>query len=158
MRVLYLEDDPIDAEALRRALSRLRPDLDLTIAETPNQAREVLERAGAGMDFDVLVIDISLPEMNGFEFLDEVDRRGLRQGRRVVVFTSSGHRLDLQAASRTGVDDYVMKTADPVCFEELVRALEPASLDATARQTSEERVPPPPSFAQRLQVLRPKGR
>lgn len=157
MRVLYLEDDPIDAEALRRALQRLRPGLELTVARSPHEARDALEGAGGTGDFDVLVIDISLPEMNGFEFLEEVDRRGLRRGRRVVVFTSSGHRLDLQAAARTRVDDYVMKTADPVCFEELVVALDPARLQPAPPGLQEERVPPPTFSGHRLQVLKPKG-
>ena len=123
MRILYIEDDPIDAEALRRALRRLAPDLDLTVAATPSAALAALAAVGPAADFAVVVIDISLPEMNGFDFLDAVDRLGLRRDRRIVVFTSSGHRLDVQAAERTRVDDYVMKTADPVCFEKLVRAI-----------------------------------
>jgi DNA-binding NarL/FixJ family response regulator len=150
LRILYLEDDPIDAEALRRALLRLQPDLHLTVAATPSAARAALQ---VGVDdFDVVVIDISLPEMNGFEFLDEIDRAGLRRGRRVVVFTSSGHRLDVLAAERTHVDDYVMKTADPVCFEELVRALQ-AGGEPT--QGWQERIPAPAASGQRLQVLKP---
>lgn len=147
MRILYLEDDPIDAEALRRALLRLRPELHLTIAASPSAARAALHAATAD-DFDVVVIDISLPEMNGFEFLDDIDRAGLRGERRVVVFTSSGHRLDVLAAERTRVDDYVMKTADPVCFEELVRALDAPTLRAAGAC----RRPP-----QRRQVLKPNS-
>lgn len=132
LRVLYLEDDPIDAEALRRALARLRPDLQLRVATAPSEARSALEQTTHESGFDVVVIDISLPEMNGFDFLEAAERDGLRGRRRVVVFTSSEHRLDVQAAARIGVDDYVTKTADPACFEVLVRAL-----DATQRHVAD---------------------
>jgi CheY-like chemotaxis protein len=124
MRILYLEDDPLDAEALRRALAKLRPDIALSVAPTPNAALARLRDAGNGAAFDAVVVDVSLPEMNGFEFIDRLVADGPARPPRLLVFTSSEHRFDLEEAERTRVDAYVVKTADPRCFDDLVRALD----------------------------------
>ncbi len=124
MRILYVEDDPLDAEALRRALLAKRPDIDLAIAATPSEALARLRDGDGRAPFDVVVIDVSLPEMNGFELLDRLadDERG--RPARTLVFTSSEHHFDLEEAERTRVDAYVVKTADPRCFDDLVQALD----------------------------------
>ena len=66
MRILYLEDDPLDAEALRRALASRRPEISLSVAATPNDALARLRQAGTEAPFDVIVVDVSLPEINVF--------------------------------------------------------------------------------------------
>jgi DNA-binding NarL/FixJ family response regulator len=124
MRILYLEDDPLDAEALRRALANLRPEIALSIASSPRTALARLQEAGAAATFDAVVVDVSLPEMNGFEFIDRLAADGPARPPRILVFTSSEHRFDLEEAERTRVDAYVVKTADPRCFDDLVRALD----------------------------------
>jgi len=124
MRILYLEDDPLDAEALRRALASRRPEIGLSVAATPNDALARLRQAGTEAPFDVIVVDVSLPEMNGFEFIDRLAAHGRGATPRLLVFTSSEHRFDLAEAERTKVDGYVVKTADPRCFDDLVRALD----------------------------------
>jgi CheY-like chemotaxis protein len=124
MRILYLEDDPLDAEALRRALASLRPEITLSVAATPHEALARLQHPGDEAPFDVIVVDVSLPEMNGFEFIDRLAAGAHGPTPRMLVFTSSEHRFDLAEAERTQVDAYVVKTADPRCFEDLVHALD----------------------------------
>ena len=124
MRILYLEDDPLDAEALRRALASLRPEIALSIAPSPYDALARLRARDAAAPFDAVVVDVSLPEMNGFEFIDRLAADGAERRPRLLVFTSSEHRFDLEEAERTRVDAYVVKTADPRCFRDLVRALD----------------------------------
>lgn len=124
MRILYLEDDPLDAEALRRALASRRPEIRLSVAATPREALARLRRAAAEAPFDAIVVDVSLPEMNGFEFIDRLAADNHGATPRLLVFTSSEHRFDLDEAERAQVDAYVVKTADPSCFDDLVRALD----------------------------------
>lgn len=124
MRILYVEDDPLDAEALRRALASLRPDIALSIASSPKAALARLNETGAAPPFDAVVVDVNLPEMNGFEFIDRLAAVDPAGPPRILVFTSSEHRFDLEEAERTRVDAYVVKTADPSCFDDLVRALD----------------------------------
>jgi DNA-binding NarL/FixJ family response regulator len=124
MRILYLEDDPLDAEALRRALATLRPEIVLSIAPSPHDALARLRAGDTPAPFDAVVVDVNLPEMNGFEFIDRFAADGADQRPRLLVFTSSEHRFDLEEAQRTRVDAYIVKTADPRCFEDLVRALD----------------------------------
>ncbi len=133
MQVLYLEDDPLDAEALRRALVRLRPDVALELTPTPASAF-ALARARASatcLGFDVVIVDVNLPQMNGFEFIDAMTAEmGAARRPKVVVFTSSEHRLDLAEATRIQADAYVVKTADPTCFDHLVAALDRLDIGA----------------------------
>lgn len=123
MNILYLEDDPIDAEALRRKMRVLRPAWRLEIAVRPSNAIALLKTK----TFDAVIIDINLPEMSGFEFLEHLKAAGLLPAQS-IVFSSSEHRVDLKSAQDLAVSDYVVKRTDLTCFEELIAKIAPETV------------------------------
>jgi DNA-binding response OmpR family regulator len=64
---------------------------------------------------DLLILDVMLPQMNGFEVLEELRRRGVRTP--VVVLSAKGQETDKIAGLNLGADDYVTK---PFGVQELV--------------------------------------
>ncbi|KAA0021722.1 ATP-binding protein [Antrihabitans cavernicola] len=80
-RVLYIEDDPASRQLLSAALSRW-PAVSLDLAQTCAQARSLLAERPA----DLLVIDVELPDGNGWELLRELADR---QHRAIVVTAGS---------------------------------------------------------------------
>lgn len=107
MRILLVEDNPLDADLIGRALAEC-PGCQRPIwAGTLAQAREQLARPG---DFDVVLTDLALADGTGFELLREIRARDLPLA--VVVLTGQGDEQVVLAALKAGADDYLAKASD----------------------------------------------
>lgn len=107
LRVLLIEDDPLDRELAARALHRLpHPPgpAELVAVESWSEARRHL----ATSEFDVLLLDFNLPETNGLSVLKE-----LAAGPHPPVIMMTGQEnLEIAVETlRSGAYDYVQKTA-----------------------------------------------
>ncbi|HBA88544.1 MAG TPA: hybrid sensor histidine kinase/response regulator [Geobacter sp.] len=129
LRVLYVEDNPVDADLVRRELERLAPDIALEIAGTLGRALELLARGGAGR-FDVVLTDLSLPDGSGLELINHCRDRELPLA--LVVMTGSGDQESAVTALRAGADDYLVKR--PELAGHLPRVLRAAWADSRQRQ------------------------
>ena len=107
MKVLYVEDSAADADLARRALLRSAPELELQVATTLGMARGALAANGP---FDVLLLDLGLPDGNGLELLAEI--RHQDRVLPVVMLTGSGDHNAVAVAIRAGADDYLIKQGD----------------------------------------------
>ena len=108
LRVLYLEDNPMDADLARRALERQLPGIQLEVVGTLAQALARL--APPTPAYDAVLADLRLPDGSGFDLLADVRSRDLPLP--VVVLTSSGDQGTALAALKAGADDYVPKRDD----------------------------------------------
>lgn len=99
--ILIVEDDRALGDGLCLALRD--PALELTLCRTLSAARSALE-AGS---FDLLILDVNLPDGNGLDFL-----RRLRAGANsvpVILLTANDMETDIVAGLESGADDYVTK-------------------------------------------------
>jgi two-component system, cell cycle sensor histidine kinase and response regulator CckA len=120
LRVLYLEDNPVDADLTRRELSRQAPEIKLENVTSLAEARVRLAPDQPG--FDILLTDLLLPDGNGLELLAEVRDRNLPLA--VVIITGSGDQDAAVSALKAGADDYLVKRTD--CFNNLPQILSTA--------------------------------
>ena len=107
LRVLYVEDNPADAELAQRVLARVAPWIDLDIASTIAEARATLQQAELP---DVLATDLHLADGSGIELVSWLRTCGLALP--VVVLTASGNHQSALTALRAGADDYLTKHGD----------------------------------------------
>lgn len=115
MRILLVEDDGVLSGALRRAL--VQGAYAVVIAENGERARDAL-----GNDvYDLVILDIGLPKIDGFELLRGLRARGLRVP--VLVLTARDALEDRVNGLDLGADDYLTKPFDLPEFEARVRAL-----------------------------------
>ncbi len=119
MKVLYVEDNPADADLLRRAFNRVLPEAELRVAGTLGEGRACLEGVG---EVDVVLCDLCLPDGSGMDLLNRV--RELKLPAAFVVLTGSGDQSAAVAALKAGADDYLVKDGDYLA--RLPRALETA--------------------------------
>jgi two-component system, sensor histidine kinase and response regulator len=114
-RVLLVEDS---VENQRVALAMLGAEPEVVIAANGREACDVL----AQRDFDVVLMDVQLPEMDGLEATAEIRARESGTGRRVpiIAMTAYDHADDRKACLAAGMDDYVSK---PVRRDDLLAAL-----------------------------------
>jgi len=122
MHILYVEDNPTDADLTRRALAHLAPQIAVEVAET--LAEGLARLADCAPDqpvYDVVLADVHLPNGSGISLLPYLQQRGLPIP--VVVLTGQGSEDSALAALKAGASDYVVKRG-----EYLVRL--PAILEA----------------------------
>ncbi len=107
MNVLYVEDNPQDAQLAKRALSRGAPQINLQISSSLAAARAQLAAKPA---YDLILCDLDLPDGNGLELLSEIREQGLPLA--VVILTGRGDEEIAVAALKAGADDYLAKRDD----------------------------------------------
>lgn len=118
VNILVVEDDSSIAESVRTGLES--QGMDVEVVETG-------ERALAASGYDVVLLDIGLPDMDGFEVCR---RLRLRSNVPIIMLTARADEIDKVLGLESGADDYVAK---PFGLRELV-----ARIRAVARRTQSE--------------------
>jgi CheY-like chemotaxis protein len=109
--ILLVDDDSVDAMAVRRALRDLRIENKLEVARDGQEALSILGRTPASPPRFVL-LDLNMPRMGGLEFLREVKRGGPHRAVPIVVLTTSDAEQDRVKSIDLGADGYVVKPFD----------------------------------------------
>jgi len=107
-RVLIVEDEPSQRRILEEMVKRF--GFDVTTADSGLRALETL-RGPQGGTFELIVLDLMMPEMDGIEFLEKL--QGVRGDVPVIVQTSQGSIETVIKAMRAGADDFVVKPISP---------------------------------------------
>ncbi|BDU75793.1 response regulator [Mesoterricola sediminis] len=130
-RILYLEDQPLDVELVKATLASDYVDCDLAWVNGRDAYLSALQDP---WNYDVLLVDYSLPDIGGDEAL-EIARRTAPD---LPFIFLSGHIGDERAVEclRRGATDYVLKTNLPRLAPVVSRALEEAR-EAAARKAAE---------------------
>jgi len=105
-RVLLIEDEPGLVLTLRDRLTREGYDVESSV-----DGEGGLERATREM-FDIVLLDVMLPRLNGFDVLRELRKRGVNTP--VIMLTARGQVVDKVAGLKLGADDYVAKPFEMV--------------------------------------------
>ena len=105
-RILLVEDEPGLVLTLRDRLTKE----GYSVESTPD-GESGLERV-AGEAFDLVLLDVMLPRLNGFDVLRELRKRGVEIP--VIMLTAKGQVMDKVAGLKLGADDYVTKPFEMV--------------------------------------------
>jgi DNA-binding response OmpR family regulator len=116
-KVLLVEDDPILRSTL--AFNLRREGHEVHTADDGERAMEVVRRIGPALD--LIVLDVMLPGINGFQVLQQVRRRGLKLP--VLMLSARGEDQDRIDGLELGADDYVVK---PFVLAELLARIRAA--------------------------------
>ncbi len=109
MRVLVIEDDPVSARMVETALTA-----DRMVVEVATTGEEGVELARL-YDFDIIVLDLRLPDMDGCEVVRRL--RGARVRTPILILSGRSDPVDKVRGLTTGADDYITK---PFHREELL--------------------------------------
>lgn len=117
MRILVVEDDPLDRALIARALENFGAKR-ITTAETGEEALLRLDK----QKFDVVLADHGLPRMSGLELIETVHERWPQT--QLILVTGAGNEHVAAAAIKAGAWEYVTK--DDFLTSRLVRAVHSA--------------------------------
>ncbi|MCH2106105.1 MAG: response regulator transcription factor [Planctomycetes bacterium] len=126
-RILIIEDEESIALGVRDALQHHGHQVDVCM-----DGEAGLERARADR-YDLLVLDLMLPGISGFELIETLRREGSRL--RIVILSAKSEESDILRGLELGADDYVCKPFSPL---ELL-----ARIEAQFRRFEMDTAPPP---------------
>ncbi|MCU0576937.1 MAG: response regulator, partial [Desulfobacterota bacterium] len=113
MRILVVDDELVSREKMRRIMSGIGECDEATGGQS---ALDIFQKAiEEGSRYDLITLDISMPEMNGKEVLGrirEMEReRGLARDDqvKVIMVTASTEKESIIACIKSGCNDYIMK-------------------------------------------------
>jgi CheY-like chemotaxis protein len=116
LRILLAEDNVVNQKVALRLLGQMGYRAD--VAGNGLEAIDAIER----QTYDVVLMDVQMPELDGFGASREINRRWPGERRpRIVAMTANAMQGDRELCEAAGMDDYVAK---PIRVEELVAALE----------------------------------
>lgn len=123
-KVLLVDDDPIFNFLHTRMLSLAGLAKEVDTALNGQQALDLMNGyfSGSGALPDVILLDLTMPEMDGFDFLEALRKLEIPgiDGVNIVVITSSVNPKDAVRARELGITNYLIK---PVSLDKLKAAL-----------------------------------
>ncbi|HLE27353.1 MAG TPA: GAF domain-containing protein, partial [Anaerolineales bacterium] len=115
LRILLAEDNTVNQKLALRILGQMGYRAD--VAANGMEAVEAVER----QRYDVVLMDVQMPEMDGLEASRQICTRWPQEARpRIVAMTANAMQGDREMCLAAGMDDYIAK---PIRVEELVEAL-----------------------------------
>jgi CheY-like chemotaxis protein/DNA-binding XRE family transcriptional regulator len=144
--ILYVEDNPDDANLAMRALKRLNFINRIQLVHDGAEALDFLFCTGAFSQRrpedlpQIILLDLNLPKVNGLEVLRRIKGDTRMRSIPVVVLTVSNRSQDVTESRRLGADAYIVKPVDFQNFSEVVpklnlqwAVLKPTSADVGVR-------------------------
>jgi len=117
-RILLVDDSPFFRNLLTPLLSVA--GYDVTTAESASNALDLCE---SGSEFDVIISDIEMPGMNGFEFAEAVRSNSRWRHTRLVALSAHTNPSEIGRGREAGFDDYVAKSDRDALLRSLTETL-----------------------------------
>ncbi len=113
--VLYIEDNPVNLKLVSLLLSR-RPHIRLLSAPTAEQGIDIARTS----PLDLILLDINLPDMNGFEVLNVLKNIESQSDTPIIAVTANAMPADVERGKNAGFTDYLSKPLDLARFQAIL--------------------------------------
>jgi PAS domain S-box-containing protein len=118
-KVLVVDDNRTNRRILEGMLRRW--EMDSTLLEGGEEAlTELSEAQRVGKPYALILTDVHMPKMDGFELVEQIRRRPELSAPTILMLTSAGHRADAERCRELGVSAYLLK---PIRQSELREAI-----------------------------------
>ena len=123
-KILLVEDDELNRDMLLRRLERKGMEVEIAV-----NGREAVEKSTQGC-FDVVLMDISLPVMDGYEATRSLRAQAKTQNLPIIGLSAHAMVGDREKALQAGCDDYDTKPVDlPRLLAKISALLRAAALE-----------------------------
>jgi CheY-like chemotaxis protein len=122
LRILLAEDNAVNQKLALRLLQQMGYRAD--VAGNGIEAVEALDR----QSYDVILMDVQMPEMDGLEASRQICQRWAADERpRIVAMTANAMEGDREMCLQAGMDDYITKPIRPDALVAVLREASPRS-------------------------------
>jgi CheY-like chemotaxis protein len=119
LKILLVEDNLIELMKMKRTVSFLKLEHQITEAKNAEIALEILEDNNELPD--IILLDLNMPKISGVELLSILKSREEFRHIPTVILTTSNNQKDLEECYRIGVSGYILK---PLKYEAYVKKIE----------------------------------
>jgi two-component system sensor histidine kinase/response regulator len=119
LRILVAEDNPVNQQLALHLLERRGHSA--VVAENGREALSALEKH----KFDLVLMDVQMPEMGGLEATTAIRENEKTTGQRVPIIAMTAHAMqgDRERCLEAGMDGYLSKPLDPKVFQQTVESM-----------------------------------
>lgn len=103
-KVLLIEDEEIILDLLRRKLTQ--EGYEISVARDGEEGLRVIREVKP----DLILLDIIMPKMGGFEVMEEMGKDKNLKDIPIIVISNSGQPVELDKAQKLGAKDWLIKT------------------------------------------------
>jgi signal transduction histidine kinase/DNA-binding response OmpR family regulator len=127
LHILLAEDNLVNQQLAVRLLTREGHSVDVAI-----NGKEAVHKH-AGGDYNVVLMDVQMPEMDGFEATAAIRARDAKEGRRTPIIAMTAHAMlgDRERCLSAGMDAYISK---PIDRRELLQAIQFHGIESDRRE------------------------
>ncbi len=103
-KILIVDDDDflLDMYALKFSQNNFE-------VHTATSGAQVIEKLQAGLSPDVVLMDLIMPEMDGFEMLEKINADKLCQNSTKIILSNKSQQSDIDHGNQLGVAGYIVK-------------------------------------------------
>ncbi|WP_417454660.1 response regulator [Kiloniella sp.] len=114
MKFLYVEDKPMNTRVLRLFVEQLWGE-DLTSVETAEEGLDLIDKE----DFDLVFMDINLPQMNGLEAIRHIKNKLNKTSLPIIVVSAATDRDVIADAYHSGCRAFIKKPVNIMNFKSI---------------------------------------
>ncbi len=109
LKILAVDDDPLIADLVKATLEG-----EGFLVSTANNGTETLEALASGEKFDIVLLDIMMPDMDGLAVYTKMQENPELKGTPVILLTAKAQVADVENARELGITDYIIKPFEPL--------------------------------------------
>lgn len=102
-KILLVEDDPFLVDIYSKKLEQA--GFEMVCAESGQAALESL----AGGIFDLVLLDLVMPDIDGWKILSEIKKLPVNNKTKVIIFSNLGQKAEVERGLQMGADKYLIK-------------------------------------------------
>ena len=121
--VLMVDDDKDDIFAIRRGFQNVTVDVDFQAVPSPAALFDHLNDSNHAHP-DLILLDVNMPRMNGFEVLERLKSKEAWAEISVIVLSTSANESDRMKAKQLGATDFETKFSSMAVLEKWVQRVE----------------------------------
>ena len=106
-KILIVDDDSFLVDMYALKFSQ-QPNFEV---HTALSAPEALEKIHGGLMPDIMLLDILMPGMDGFEFLQKINDEKLAPSSIKIMLSNRGQQSDIERSKTLGATDYIIKAS-----------------------------------------------
>lgn len=106
-RVLIVDDDPVIRSLVEEMLQA--EGYQVVVAEDGKHSIEIIEKEPKPLNFNLIVLDVMMPGMNGLDVLTRLKLHTYSQKIPVIMLTGEDRAEDIMAGYEVGADYYITK-------------------------------------------------
>lgn len=112
-KVLLVEDDKVEVLKFTRVLKQLEIECEFLVSKNGEEALNYLKNKDLELP-DLILLDLNMPKMNGFEFLEAV-KGTVYEKIPLIILTTSNSYQDIEKSKEYSIKGYIVK---PIRYED----------------------------------------